>query len=56
MFFEIEDLIKIFKEDGISVDLIKEVFCEVVLNGKLNWKYIQVILRNWCYEGIKSVV
>ena len=53
--FEIEDLEKSLKEDGISADLIKEALREAVLNGKPNWKYIQAILRNWRHEGIKSV-
>lgn len=53
--FEIEDLSKTVKEDGIKEDLIKEALREAVLNGKLNWKYIQAILRNWRHEGIQSV-
>jgi len=53
--FEIEDLEKSLKEDGISADLIKEALREAVLNGKPNWKYIQAILRNWRHEGIRSV-
>ena len=53
--FEIEDLSKTVKEDGIKVDLIKEALREAVLNGKPNWKYIQAILRNWRHEGIQSV-
>lgn len=54
--FEIEDLEKSLKEEGTSADLIKEALREAVLNGKPNWKYIQAILRNWRYEGVKSVV
>ena len=53
--FEIEDLSKTVKEDGIKTDLIKEALREAVLNGKPNWKYIQAILRNWRHEGIQSV-
>lgn len=53
--FEIEDLSKTVKEDGIKVDLIKEALREAVFNGKPNWKYIQAILRNWRHEGIQSV-
>ncbi|MGZ9813146.1 DnaD domain-containing protein [Streptococcus sp. V913] len=53
--FEIEDLSKTVKEDGVKVDLIKEALREAVLNGKPNWKYIQAILRNWRHEGIQSV-
>ena len=53
--FEIEDLSKTVKEDGIKADLIKEALREAVFNGKPNWKYIQAILRNWRHEGIKSV-
>ena len=53
--FEIEDLSKTVKEDGIKSDLIKEALREAVLNGKPNWKYIQAILRNWRHEGIQSV-
>lgn len=53
--FEIEDLFKTVKEDGIKADLIKEALREAVFNGKPNWKYIQAILRNWCHEGIQSV-
>ncbi|KXT85843.1 DnaD domain-containing protein [Streptococcus oralis] len=53
--FEIEDLSKTVKEDGVKTDLIKEALREAVLNGKPNWKYIQAILRNWRHEGIQSV-
>ncbi|EHI77191.1 DnaD domain protein [Streptococcus sp. oral taxon 058 str. F0407] len=53
--FEIEDLSKTVKEDGIKADLITEALREAVLNGKPNWKYIQAILRNWRHEGIQSV-
>ena len=53
--FEIEDLSKTVKDDGIKSDLIKEALREAVLNGKPNWKYIQAILRNWRHEGIQSV-
>ena len=53
--FEIEDLSKTVKEDGIKADLIKESLREAVFNGKPNWKYIQAILRNWRHEGIQSV-
>ena len=53
--FEIEDLSKTVKEDGIKADLIKEALREAVFNGKSNWKYIQAILRNWRHEGIQSV-
>ena len=53
--FEIEDLSKTVKEDGIKADLIKEALREAVFNGKPNWKYIQAILRNWRHEGIQSV-
>ena len=53
--FEIEDLSKTVKEDGIKADLIKEALREAVFNGKPNWKYIQAILRNWRHEGIHSV-
>ena len=53
--FEIEDLSKTVKEDGVKADLIKETLREAVLNGKPNWKYIQAILRNWRHEGIQSV-
>ena len=53
--FEIEDLSKTVKEDGIKADLIKEALREAIFNGKSNWKYIQAILRNWRHEGIQSV-
>ena len=53
--FEIEDLSKTVKEDGIKADLIKEALREAIFNGKPNWKYIQAILRNWRHEGIQSV-
>ena len=53
--FEIEDISKTVKEDGIKADLIKEALREAVFNGKPNWKYIQAILRNWRHEGIQSV-
>ncbi len=53
--FEIEDLTKTAKEDGVNPDVIKEALREAILNGKANWKYIQAILRNWRHEGIRSV-
>lgn len=53
--FELEDLRKTVVEDRVSADIIREALKEAVFNGKLNWKYINAILRNWRQDGIVSV-
>lgn len=53
--FELEDLEKTVKEDKTDIDLIREALKEAVFNGKINWKYIQAILRNWRKEGITNL-
>lgn len=53
--FEIEDLQKTIQDDGMDKAIIREALREAVLNGKLNWRYIQAILRNWHKEGIRTL-
>lgn len=52
--FELEDLQKTL-EEGTDPDLVRAALKEAVLNGKLNFKYIAAILRNWRQEGIKTL-
>src|SRR5699024_322072 len=42
-------------EDKIQPNLIKEALREAVLIGKLNFKYIDRMLREWQKKGIRSV-
>lgn len=53
--FEIETINVWLDEDKIEPSLIKAGLRESVLMGKLNFKYIDRILREWKRKGIKSV-
>lgn len=53
--FEIETINVWLDEDNISPALIKAGLRESVLMGKLNFKYIDRILREWKKKGIHSV-
>lgn len=53
--FEIEMINTWLDEDQISPSLIKAALRESVLMGKLNFKYIDRILREWRRKGIHSV-
>src|SRR5690625_1312881 len=53
--FEIETINAWIDEDQLPPSLIKAGLRESVLMGKLNFKYIDRILRNWKKKGIQSV-
>lgn len=53
--FEIETINAWLDEDEIAPSLIKAGLRESVLMGKLNFKYIDRILRDWKKKGIHSV-
>ncbi len=53
--FEIETITVWLDEDVIQPALIKAGLRESVLMGKLNFRYIDRILREWQRKGIKSV-
>lgn len=53
--FEIETINLWLDEDSIAPALIKAALREAVLMGKLNFKYIDRILREWKRKGIHSV-
>lgn len=53
--FEIETINAWLDEDKIIPSLIKAGLRESVLMGKLNFKYIDRILRSWKQKGIHSV-
>ncbi|MFD2045838.1 DnaD domain-containing protein [Ornithinibacillus salinisoli] len=53
--FEIETINTWLDEDEISPSLIKAGLRESVLMGKLNFKYIDRILREWKRKGIHTV-
>ncbi len=53
--FEIETINAWLDEDRIIPALIKAALRESVLMGKLNFKYIDRILREWKRKGIKTV-
>lgn len=53
--FEIETINVWLDEDRMSPALIKAALRESVLMGKLNFKYIDRILREWKHKGIQSV-
>ncbi|GAA0600033.1 DNA replication protein DnaD [Virgibacillus siamensis] len=53
--FEIEMINVWLDEDNILPSLIKAALRESVLMGKLNFKYIDRILRDWKKKGIHSV-
>lgn len=53
--FEIEMINAWLDEDELIPSLIKAALRESVLMGKLNFKYIDRILREWKKKGIRSV-
>jgi len=53
--FEIETINAWLDEDKLAPSLIKAGLRESVLMGKLNFKYIDRILRDWKKKGIRSV-
>lgn len=53
--FEIETINVWLDEDHLPPSLIKAGLRESVLMGKLNFKYIDRILRDWKQKGIQSV-
>jgi len=53
--FEIETINVWLDEDQLEPSLIKAGLRESVLMGKLNFKYIDRILRDWKQKGVKSV-
>ncbi|GAB4073603.1 DNA replication protein DnaD [Barrientosiimonas marina] len=53
--FEIEMINTWLDEDNLPPELIKAGLRESVLMGKLNFKYIDRILRDWKKKGIQSV-
>ena len=53
--FEIETINIWIDEDQMDTALITAALRESVLMGKLNFKYIDRILREWKKKGIKSV-
>ncbi|WP_164668789.1 DnaD domain-containing protein [Virgibacillus doumboii] len=53
--FEIEMINTWLDEDELAPALIKAALRESVLMGKLNFKYIDRILREWKKKGIRSV-
>lgn len=53
--FEIETITIWLDEDKMQPALIKAGLREAVLMGKLNFKYIDRILREWRHKGIRSV-
>lgn len=53
--FEIETITVWLDEDKMEPALIKAALREAVLMGKLNFKYIDRILREWRHKGIRSV-
>jgi DNA replication protein len=53
--FEIETINVWLDEDQMKSALIKAALREAVLMGKLNFKYIDRILREWHRKGIRSV-
>lgn len=53
--FEIEMINAWLDEDRFAPELIKAALRESVLMGKLNFKYIDRILREWKKKGIHSV-
>lgn len=53
--FEIETINAWLDQDHIAPELIKAGLRESVLMGKLNFKYIDRILRDWQKKGIRTV-
>ena len=52
--FEIEDINK-WIDDGLSPEVINEALKEAVLENKINFKYINTILRRYIKSGIDTV-
>ena len=53
--FEIEDLSKTVKEDGVKADLIKEALERLFSMASQTGNIFRQSLRNWRHEGIQSV-
>lgn len=53
--FEVETINIWLDEDEMKPDIIISALREAVLMGKLNFKYIDRILREWKRKGVKSV-
>lgn len=53
--FEIETVNVWLDEDNLDTPLVKAALREAVLMGKLNFKYIDRILREWKRKGIQTV-
>lgn len=52
--FEIEDINK-WIDDGLSPEVINEALKEAVLENKINFKYINTILRRYIKAGIDTL-
>jgi len=52
--FEIEDINK-WIDDGLSPEVINEALKEAVLENKINFKYINTILRRYIKNGINTI-
>ena len=52
--FEIEDINK-WIDDGLSPEVINEAVKEAVLENKINFKYINTILRRYIKSGIDTL-
>lgn len=52
---EIEKITKWLQEDQFSPELVKEALREAVLASKLNFNYIDAILRNWSSKKLTSI-
>src|SRR5699024_6798272 len=52
--FEIETVNVWLDEDNLDTSLVKAALREAVLMGKLNFKYIDRILREWKRKGIRT--
>ena len=48
------EIVKAWKENGYSDEVIKEAIKEAVLNGVANLRYIDKILYEWSKKGIKN--
>ncbi len=52
--FEIEDINK-WIDDGLPAEVINEALKEAVLENKINFKYINTILRRYIKSGINTL-
>lgn len=52
--FEIEDINK-WMDDGLPPEVINEALKEAVLENKINFKYINTILRRYVKSGIDTI-